>query len=135
MNLAQPGTILLAGGAVVTVDGAGPLCDPGWVLTDGALIPGVGVGDPPTAARRTAEVEVDTTGAAVMPGMVNGHTHLFQTLLRGLADDKPLLDWLRDCIWPAASEIDAEAAAAASASISRRCCARVGREQIAPSEK
>ena len=115
MNLDQPGTILLAGGAVVTVDGDGTLCDPGWVLTDGALITGVGVGDPPTAARRTADVEVDTTGAAVMPGMVNGHTHLFQTLLRGLADDKPLLDWLRDCIWPAASEIDAEAAAAATA--------------------
>jgi len=114
MTLGVPGTTLLAGGAVVTVDDDGTIHDPGWVLVDGATIAEVGPGDPPEAARRAATVEVDATGAAVMPGMTNGHTHLFQTLLRGLADDKPLLDWLRDCIWPAAGEIDAEAATAAA---------------------
>ena len=45
---------------------------------------------------------------AVMPGMVNGHTHLFQTFFRGLGDDKSLLDWLRDYIWPTASVMTAE---------------------------
>ena len=37
---------------------------------------------------------------AVLPGMVNAHTHLFQTFLRGFADDKPLLEWLKVAIWP-----------------------------------
>lgn len=73
----------------------------------------VGVGDPPSSMRRGAGV-VDATGAAVMPGMVNAHTHLFQTFLRGLADDKPLLDWLRDCIWPLARHFTAEEAEAAA---------------------
>ena len=49
-----------------------------------------------------------------MPGMTNAHTHLFQTMFRGLADDKSLLDWLRDCIWPAAIHLDAEIARAAA---------------------
>ena len=53
---------------------------------------------------------IDTSGAVVMPGMVNGHTHLFQTFFRGLADDKSLLDWLRECIWPGAVHLDAVSA-------------------------
>ena len=46
--------------------------------------------------------------------MTNGHTHLFQTFFRGLADDKTLLDWLRECIWPGASHLDGELAHAAA---------------------
>ncbi len=39
--------------------------------------------------------------AAVLPGLTNGHTHFSQTFLRGLADDRPLLRWLKEIIWPA----------------------------------
>ena len=38
---------------------------------------------------------------AVMPGLVNTHTHAAMTLLRGIADDLPLMDWLQNHIWPA----------------------------------
>ncbi|MCH2433243.1 MAG: amidohydrolase [Acidimicrobiales bacterium] len=105
---------LIRGGAVVTVDDEGQVLDPGWVLVDNDLITDTGTGEPPVRARRSADLVLDATGGAVMPGMVNGHTHLFQTLFRGLADDKPLLEWLRDCIWPGATELDAEAAHAAA---------------------
>jgi 5-methylthioadenosine/S-adenosylhomocysteine deaminase len=37
---------------------------------------------------------------AVLPGLVNAHTHLFQCFLRGLADDRPLLQWLAEATWP-----------------------------------
>jgi 5-methylthioadenosine/S-adenosylhomocysteine deaminase len=37
---------------------------------------------------------------AIMPGMVNSHTHLGLTLFRGLADDLPLMEWLHEHIWP-----------------------------------
>jgi 5-methylthioadenosine/S-adenosylhomocysteine deaminase len=47
---------------------------------------------------------------AVIPGMVNAHTHLFQTFIRGLADDKPLLDWLKTAIWPVAQAMTEEEA-------------------------
>ena len=38
---------------------------------------------------------------AVLPGLVNSHTHAAMSLLRGLADDLPLMDWLQQHIWPA----------------------------------
>ena len=41
---------------------------------------------------------------ALIPGLVNLHTHAAMTLLRGLADDLPLMAWLRDHIWPAESK-------------------------------
>jgi 5-methylthioadenosine/S-adenosylhomocysteine deaminase len=43
---------------------------------------------------------IDGGGTLVMPGLVNAHTHLSMTLLRGVADDIPLMTWLQDHIWP-----------------------------------
>jgi Cytosine deaminase and related metal-dependent hydrolases len=46
---------------------------------------------------------LDLPEHAVMPGLVNAHTHAAMTLLRGLADDLPLMRWLTEHIWPAES--------------------------------
>lgn len=43
---------------------------------------------------------IDAHGCAVIPGFVQAHVHLCQVLLRGLADDRPLLAWLKERIWP-----------------------------------
>ena len=43
---------------------------------------------------------IDASGCYVMPGLVQTHVHLVQTILRGLAEERSLLDWLRDRIWP-----------------------------------
>jgi 5-methylthioadenosine/S-adenosylhomocysteine deaminase len=105
------GSILIQGGAVVTMDDAGRRHDRGYVVVEDDLVVEVGSGD---ASGRGADRVIDAGGMVVMPGMVNAHTHLFQTFLRGLADDKPLLQWLAECIWPAARHFtaaDAEAAA------------------------
>ena len=85
----------------------------GWLYVEGDTILEAGSGEPPRNRRRNVAV-IDATGMAVMPGMVNAHTHLFQTFLRGLADDKPLLSWLEECIWPAARHFTAADAAAAA---------------------
>lgn len=103
--MAQSG-LLVHGGAVVTVDDHGAVHDPGWVFAEGNRIAEVGAGEAPAARHSQAEVVIDASGAAVMPGMVNAHTHLFQGFFRGLADDRALLDWLRDCIWPGAVHLD-----------------------------
>ncbi|HSD95873.1 MAG TPA: TRZ/ATZ family hydrolase, partial [Sulfuricaulis sp.] len=44
---------------------------------------------------------VDLPHHAVIPGLVNAHTHSAMSLFRGLADDLPLMDWLNNHIWPA----------------------------------
>ena len=51
----------------------------------------------------TAAIEHELDGHLLIPGLVNAHTHAAMTLLRGLADDLPLHDWLNGHIWPAES--------------------------------
>lgn len=46
------------------------------------------------------ESRLDLSGKMILPGLVNGHTHLPMTLLRGYADDLPLMEWLEKHIWP-----------------------------------
>jgi 5-methylthioadenosine/S-adenosylhomocysteine deaminase len=54
-----------------------------------------------------AEVH-DCRGLVAFPGLINTHTHLFQTLLKGLGDDRVLIDWLRTCTLPAALQLTEE---------------------------
>ena len=61
-----------------------------------ALLPG-------DEARRRfqAEVVLELTEHALIPGLINAHTHAAMSLFRGLADDLPLMEWLNNHIWPA----------------------------------
>ncbi|MCQ2126682.1 MAG: amidohydrolase [Bacteroidaceae bacterium] len=43
---------------------------------------------------------IDARGKVVMPGLINTHTHVAMAILRGVADDMPLMEWLNDHIWP-----------------------------------
>jgi 5-methylthioadenosine/S-adenosylhomocysteine deaminase len=45
--------------------------------------------------------QVDLSDHVVLPGLINAHTHAAMTLLRGIADDLPLMEWLTQHIWPA----------------------------------
>jgi len=56
----------------------------------------------------TADETLDATGCLVMPGLLNAHTHVAMTLLRGHADDKPLGAWLQEDIWPVEAELTSE---------------------------
>jgi 5-methylthioadenosine/S-adenosylhomocysteine deaminase len=53
------------------------------------------------AKKYRATETVDLKTHAVIPGLVNAHTHAAMSLFRGLADDLPLMDWLNNHIWPA----------------------------------
>ncbi|MGE5834085.1 MAG: amidohydrolase family protein, partial [Acidobacteriota bacterium] len=54
----------------------------------------------PVPADAHPDSTIDVRGSIVLPGFVQTHLHLCQTLFRGLADDLPLLDWLRRRVWP-----------------------------------
>jgi 5-methylthioadenosine/S-adenosylhomocysteine deaminase len=51
---------------------------------------------------------IDAAGMALVPGLVNGHTHAAMTLMRGYGDDLPLMEWLQDRIWPTEARLTAE---------------------------
>ncbi|MEU6701627.1 amidohydrolase [Pseudonocardia sp. NPDC046786] len=99
---------VLTGGTVVPVDpqrrvlteGAVAFAGPGPGPADGTIL---AVGPPAEvlAAYPDADV-VDCRGSLVLPGFVNTHTHLFQTLLKGLGDDRVLSDWFTAMTGPSA---------------------------------
>jgi cytosine/adenosine deaminase-related metal-dependent hydrolase len=47
-----------------------------------------------------ADEIIDARGCAVLPGFIQTHIHLCQTLFRGAADDLSLIDWLKQRVWP-----------------------------------
>lgn len=63
-------------------------------IRDGRII---SVGADPAAGSGTI---IDAGGAYLLPGFIQTHIHLCQTLFRGYADDMPLLEWLRRRVWP-----------------------------------
>ncbi|MGE0254272.1 MAG: amidohydrolase family protein [Alphaproteobacteria bacterium] len=100
---------LIVGGAFVVTMEAGrqPVADGAVAVRDGTI---VAVG--PRAdivARFDAATAIDGRDRVVLPGLVNGHTHAAMTLFRGLADDRALMDWLQNWIFPAEEKfVDAD---------------------------
>jgi 5-methylthioadenosine/S-adenosylhomocysteine deaminase len=104
---------LLHGGTIITMDAERRILHGGGVLVDGDRIVDVGDGDRLRREHPSAEV-LDCSDRVVIPGLVNTHTHLFQTLLKGLGDDLVLKDWFVQMTGPSAAELtDADVRAAA----------------------
>jgi len=58
--------------------------------------------------KNDAEKVIDGTNKITMPGLINTHSHVAMTLLRGVGDDQSLQTWLEDYIWPKESNLDEE---------------------------
>jgi 5-methylthioadenosine/S-adenosylhomocysteine deaminase len=87
-------SLLIRGGTVVTMNDAFDIVEGDVSIRDGriaAIAPHI------AAAHDSA---IDARGGYVLPGLIQTHIHLCQTLFRGYADDLPLMDWLRTRVWP-----------------------------------
>ena len=92
------GPLLIDGGTVVVMDESGMILEDAAVVVEGNRITAlIARGGPRPEGARV----IDATGQLVIPGLVNTHGHAAMSLLRGLADDLPLLTWLNDYIFPA----------------------------------
>jgi len=58
--------------------------------------------------KESADRIIDAKGMIVLPGLINTHVHLAQAMIRGCADDKDLIPWLRDFVWPLQGNYTAE---------------------------
>jgi 5-methylthioadenosine/S-adenosylhomocysteine deaminase len=94
----------LIGGTVVCLDANQTILDGGEVGIAGDRIDYVG---PPRGDGAAGEI-LDCRGQAVLPGLVNAHTHVAMTLMRSYADDMPLKPWLEERIWPIERHLTAE---------------------------
>jgi len=95
--------VILTGGSVAAMNGDFDLFIPGAVAVRDGLVEAVGPADEIADACMAGEI-VDCSGCAVIPGLVNAHTHAPMTLLRGLADDLRLDVWLVGYMMPVERE-------------------------------
>ena len=98
-NTPEPCDLLIEAGHVVPVEPHGVVLQDHAVAVQGSMIVAV---LPIAQARERFEPaqRVSRPDGALIPGLVNAHTHNPMTLLRGIADDLPLMEWLRGHIWP-----------------------------------
>ena len=89
---------LLANATVITMNPTRDVLDTDILIENGAIAdmgPGL-AGRPENAGAE----RVDLSGRIVIPGLIQSHMHVTQSLFRGLADEMELMDWLRRRIWP-----------------------------------
>jgi 5-methylthioadenosine/S-adenosylhomocysteine deaminase len=92
--------LIVTGGTVVAMDAARAIYNDGAVAVKGDTIVAVGPRRE-LEGKFQASQTIDAKGALVLPGFINGHTHVPMTLFRGLHDDVTLNDWLYKYIFPA----------------------------------
>ncbi|MDH5443540.1 MAG: amidohydrolase family protein [Hadesarchaea archaeon] len=95
--------VLIKDGRIITMDPQRHVLDRGSVVIEGDKIVSVG-----KEVKVRADTVIDARGKAVLPGLINAHTHLSMTLLRGVADDMELDPWLKTKIWPIEKNLRAE---------------------------
>src|SRR5690349_21919457 len=86
-------SILIKNGTLVTMDPSNRIFRGDLLIAHGRIV-ALGNTD------QSADVVVDASGCAVIPGFIQTHIHLCQTLFRGAADDLALIDWLKQRVWP-----------------------------------
>lgn len=94
-------TLIHAGHIIPVVPRGAVLEDHSLAITDGrisAILPRA------EAEAIEAAAVLELPGHALLPGFINSHGHAPMTLLRGIADDLPLMPWLEQHIWPAEME-------------------------------
>jgi len=87
-------SVLIKNGTIVTMDADNSIVRGDLLIRDGRI---AGIGG---EGEVKADEVIDASGCAVLPGFIQTHIHLCQTLFRGAADDLSLIDWLKKRIWP-----------------------------------
>jgi len=86
-------SILIKNGTLITMDRHDSVVSGDLLIRDGRIAE---IGQ----IRDAGSTTIDASGCVVLPGFVQTHIHLCQTLFRGAADDLSLIDWLKERIWP-----------------------------------
>jgi 5-methylthioadenosine/S-adenosylhomocysteine deaminase len=87
-------SLLIRNGLIVTMNDGYDIVAGDLSIRDG-VIAAIG-----SAITDSHDRSIDARGGYVLPGLIQTHVHLCQTLFRGYADDLPLMDWLRKRVWP-----------------------------------
>jgi 5-methylthioadenosine/S-adenosylhomocysteine deaminase len=83
---------MIRDGFIVTMNPKNEVISKGSLLIEGNRILDVGKSSY-ISKKYTADIEIDASGKAVIPGLINSHTHLFQTMMKGIVSDEALWEW------------------------------------------
>lgn len=95
--------ILIKNGILITMDNQRRILKNFSVAIDEGRIVEIG-----ESIKGETDIVIDAGKKIVMPGLINTHTHLAMTLFRGIADDVPLMTWLKEVIWPIEGKLEAK---------------------------
>ncbi len=98
-------SILLENTCILPVTGRDAFINQGYLIIEHEKIKEVGMGQAP---RGSYDKIINGQNKLLMPGFVNTHTHAAMTLMRGYADDLPLMEWLEHKIWPLEAKLTAD---------------------------
>jgi Cytosine deaminase and related metal-dependent hydrolases len=97
--------LLIDNVSIVPMTGFNQIIEKGYIVIEGNTIHTVGTGKAPDDDYGQ---KLDGTNRLALPGFINAHTHAAMTLLRGYADDMPLMEWLEQKVWPLEAKLTAE---------------------------
>ena len=92
--------LVVLGGTVVTMNQGREIIEDGGIAVKAGKIVAVG-SRADISGKYTSRQTINAAGKIIIPGLINGHTHVPMVLFRGLADDLDLQDWLTKYIFPA----------------------------------
>ena len=100
--------LIIEGDYIVSMDVEGSVYKDAAIAVDEGLIIAIGTTSEINSAYKSAH-RLQGSNRVVMPGLINGHSHAAMTLLRGVAEDMALMEWLQNYIFPAEVEfVDAD---------------------------
>jgi cytosine/adenosine deaminase-related metal-dependent hydrolase len=95
----RPGSVIIEDCIIVTMDPRRRILEGGSIVVEDGRISEV-LGPGSTHRVRDADLRISAPGMALIPGLIDTHIHLAQSLLRGCADDLSLVEWLKKRVWP-----------------------------------
>jgi cytosine/adenosine deaminase-related metal-dependent hydrolase len=95
-----PSSKIFHNATVITINASRQIIRNGYIHVIDNRIEAMGKCPFPSTIGRPETRQIDCRGKIIIPGLINTHAHLVQSLLRGLAEDLPLHNWMCDAIWP-----------------------------------
>ena len=91
--------ILIEHGTLVTVNNNREIIEDGALVIEDGKISAIGKSEEIRQLFNAKKV-INARGKVVIPGLIDTHNHLFQTILKGIGDDRKLINWIRDALQP-----------------------------------
>jgi cytosine/adenosine deaminase-related metal-dependent hydrolase len=108
LKMARSSELLFVHATIITMNATRDIILDGAILVAKKNIVAIGKTTELLSAASRVAIVIDCSNKIIIPGLVNTHVHLMQSLMRGLAEDLPLYSWLCEAIWKLEAQLEGE---------------------------